>query len=261
MGAAPAELVVVTVIDCGPVIWKVAGMVTLNAWPPSPVTLKVAWVGVGVPKPTAPTVVRAPVAGSMVTVPLPLVGVETTPNTRSWVLVIESWRRIVARKRPLGPLVGDVGASAVKTEKSASAGPVARPESSAAMAMSAPTKKVFDEFRPIGPMVKLPEPGRPGPPARTAVPMVKVRRVSARARPRGPPALVSCTLMFLLQSPVAPVQLMVTMARVAPLLERTAPPPLVMVTLPVVGSTRKLVSPLAAEVTRPRSALVVTWTV
>jgi hypothetical protein len=53
---------------------------------------------------------------------------------------------------------------------------------------------------------------------------------------------------------------MVTMARAGELLARV-PVPEMTVTEPLVGSTRKTVSPLDAEVIEPRSTLVVTWTV
>ena len=86
-------------------------------------------------------------------------------------------------------------------------------------------------------------------------------RDSVRARPVGEPTTPSLTLTFLVQSPTpVAVQPMVTTAWLAPLLDRVAPPD-TMVTRPVVGSTRKTVSPVTAEVTLPRSTLVVTWTV
>jgi hypothetical protein len=139
--------------------------------------------------------------------------------------------------------------------------PVARPESSPPIPMSAPTKIVFELFGPMGPMVKDPEPGSPGPPASWAVPTVKVMRLSVRARPVAEPTAPSRMLTLLVQSPATlAAQLMVTVARAVPLVERVAVPEIV-VTAPDVGSTRKTVSPLAAEVIVPRSAFCVTWTV
>ena len=107
-------------------------------------------------------------------------------------------------------------------------------------------------------MVKIPEPGGPGPPERVAVPVAILMRVRARARPAGAPAEPSLTLTGAVQSPATlAAQLMVTRARADPPLDRVAEPEMTE-TAPVDGSTRKTVSPLRAAVIMPRSTFVVT---
>jgi hypothetical protein len=101
-----------------PDIWKFAGMPREKVCPPSPLTLYVARVGAGEARPIAPVPerVRLPVAASIDTDPVPLVGRTMRPKASPVLLAILIGRKTFAMPRPaVEPVIGMVGDRATYT--------------------------------------------------------------------------------------------------------------------------------------------------